>query len=178
MKKYFAVLFLFQVLLPFNAISQTNRFNLEAVKFGVIEQALLNQAIENDLEIQKLGKELSYSNFVRDTVNIATNTVMGSARVLNLSSKDNSIRFIGNGLLLGSDAINITTIGYKIYKEKKIKKEIEGRINSIKSELFNIFGRLETAKDDIEAKNRLTTLVGENSTNDYLNWLESKSKEH
>ena len=178
MKKYFLVLFFLQVFLPFNALSQTEKFNLEATKFGIIEQALLNQAIENDLEIRKLGEKLGYSNFVKDTANIAVNTVMGSARVLNLSSKDKSIRFIGNGLLLGSDAINLTTIGYKIYKEKKIKKEIEDRINFIKSELFHIFNQLETNRDNVEAKDKLTALVGENSTNDYLTWLESKSKEN
>ncbi len=175
-KKYFIVLFLLQVLLPFNAISQTDRFNLEVAKFGVIEQALLNQAIENDLEIQRLEKKLGYSNFVRDTANIAANTVMGSARVINLSSKDKSVRFISNGLLLGSDAINIITIGYKMYKEKKLKKELEERIGFIKSELLNLFSRLEVSKDDMATKNKLITFVGEKSTNDYLNWLESKSK--
>ena len=47
-KKYFITLLLLQVLLPFNAISQTDKFNLEVTKFGVTEQAVLNQAIDND----------------------------------------------------------------------------------------------------------------------------------
>ena len=178
MKKYFIALLLFQLLLPFSVLSQTERFDLEAVKFGVIEQALLNQAIESDPEIQKLEKKLGYSNLVRDTANIAATTVMGSTRVINLSSKDPSVKFTTNSLLLGSDAISITVIGYKMYKEKKIKKELKERVNFLKSELMHLFTRLETAKDDIEAKNKLTNLVGENFTNDYLNWLENKSKEN
>ena len=170
------ICFLFaQILFQGIGFCEENQFKLEVNKPGIIEQALLNQAIENDLEIQSLGKKLGYTNFVRDTANITLNTVMGSARVINLSSKDKSVRFISNGLLLGSDAINITTIGYKMYKEKKIKKEIEERVSSIKSELFNLFARLESSSGDIEAKNRLTSFVGENSTNDYLKWLETKS---
>lgn len=173
------ICFLFaQILFQGIGFCEENQFKLEVNKPGIIEQALLNQAIENDLEIQSLGKKLGYTNFVRDTANITANTVMGSARVINLSSRDTSVRFITNGLLLGSDAINITTIGYKIYKEKKIKKEIEDRINFIKSELFHIFNQLETNRDNVEAKDKLTALVGENSTNDYLTWLESKSKEN
>ena len=176
MKKYFLVLFLFQLLTPFSAVSQTEKFNLEAAKFGVIEQALLNQAIDNDPGIKRLDRELSKAGFVRDSTNIASTSIMGSARVLNLSSKDTSTRFISNSLLLGSDVINISAVGYKLYKEKKIKKELNERINFIKSELVNIFSRLESSKDDIEAKNKLVNFVGENSVNDYLNWLESKSK--
>lgn len=155
---------------------EENQFNLEVNKPGIIEQALLSQAIENDPVVKNLDKELSKAGLVRNIGSLAATSNMVSVRILNLSSNDSSIKFLTNGLQLGSDAINITTIGYKMYKEKKLKKEIEERINFIKSELFNLFARLESSSDDVEAKNRLIGLVGENSTNDYLNWLGSKAK--
>ena len=134
MKKHFVVLFLFQILLPFNAISQTDKFNLEAAKFGVIEQALLNQAIENDLLVNKLDKQLNKAGFVRDVGNLGASTLKSSIRVINLShyGLDMSSRFVTNGINLGSDLLNVATVSYKLYKVKKVKEQIDERINKIK----------------------------------------------
>ena len=66
MRKYILLLFLLHTLSPLNAISQSDRFNLEVTKFGVIEQALLNQAIENDFQVKRLDEELNRVGLVRD----------------------------------------------------------------------------------------------------------------
>ena len=103
---------------------------------------------------------------------------MVGVRILNLSSKDTSVRFITNGLQLGSDAVNISTFAYRMIKGKKIKEAMGNRLNTIKKDLLDSFSRLAASQDDIEAKNKLISYVGEKSTSDYLYWLESKSKEN
>lgn len=165
-------------LTPLNAHSQTEEFKLKAQQPGLIEQTLLNQAIENDPQIKILDKELNKGGFVRDVGNIGASSIKSSIRILNLShyAADGSSRFVTNGLNLSSDLLNVATVAYKLHKTKKTKKELEGRINFIKSTLLEVFSRLNISKDDIEAKNKLISFVGEKSANDYLNWLEINSK--
>ena len=171
MNKYLTSLILFLTVCIFSPIVRSEEFKLEARQLGLIEHSLLSQAIDNDIQIKRLDKELSRAGFVRDVGGIVATSNMVGVRVINLSSKDRSVRFITNGLQLGSDAINITTFAYRMLKGKKIKEEMDKRINIINKDLLKAFSRLEASQDDIEAKNKLISYVGEKSTNDYLRWL-------
>ena len=157
---------------------QTEQFKLEANQFGLLEQTLLNHAIENDPEIKELDKKLNKVGLVRDIGNIGSSSIKSSIRILNLShyGADNSARFVTNGLNLGSDVLNIATAGYRIHKTKKIKEQVENRISLIKSELSKIISVLTTSVDNIEARDKLINLVGEKSANDYLSWLKVNTK--
>ena len=160
------------------SFGQTEQFKLEANKLGLLEQTLLNQAIENDPEIKELDKKLNKVGLVRDVGNIGSSSIKSSIRILNLShyGADNSARFVTNGLNLGSDVLNIATAGYRIHKTKKIKEQVENRISLIKSELSKIISVLTTSVDNIEARDKLINLVGEKSANDYLSWLKVNTK--
>ena len=172
MKKYL-IIFLFSLTI-LQAYCQVEQFKLEAHEPGIIEQALLNQAIDNDIKVKELDKKLNQAGFVRDVGNLGASSLKCSVRILNLNhyGLDRSARFVTNGINLGADALNVATVGYKIYKAKKIKKELEERINIIKLDLFNAVTRLANSRDDIDAKSKLISLVGETSANDYLKWLE------
>lgn len=172
----FVILLLLLFLSVTKAFAQTEQFKLEARQLGLIEQTLLNQAIENDPEIKELEKKLNRAGLTKDIGNLSASTLKSSIRIINLSSTDSSVRFITNGINLGSDIINVATIGYKIYKIKKVKAQLENKVNKIKFELVDVFNRLTKSKDDIEAKQKLVSYIGEKSTNDYLNWLGRDSK--
>lgn len=146
----------------------------EVHRFGLIEQGLLTQAIDNDPEIKMLDRELSKAGFVRDIGNLNVGSFKAGVRIISLSSSDSSVRFIANGINLGADILNLATFGYKIHKIRKVKSQLEDRISLIKSELRDVFLRLEKTKDDVDAKNKLIGLVGEKATIDYLRWVELK----
>ena len=81
------------------------------------------------------------------------------------------------GLGLTDDTGEETEMGtYKAPREgmikgKKIKEKMDDRLNIIKKDLLKAFSRLAASPDDIEAKNKLISYVGEKSTDDYLYWL-------
>lgn len=178
MIKNIIILFLLLIFSITSASCQTDQFKLQAEEPSFIEQALLNQAIDNDPVVKSLDKQLNKTGFVRDIGNLGASTLKSSIRIINLShyGLDMSARFVTNGINLGSDLLNVTTVGYKLYKVKKIKEELESRIDLIKKQFFEVLSRLNSSKDDIEARNKLTSLVGEKSANDYLNWLEMNAK--
>lgn len=166
-------------LLIFTLPVAAKEFKLQATELGLIEQTLLNQAINNDLEVKQIDKELNKAGLVRDIGSLIATTNMISVRVLNLShfGIDMSARFVTNSLQLGSDAINISTLGYKIYRGKKIKQKLEKRVNEITKDILNAFSRLNNSFDDSGAKNLLVSYVGEKSVNDYLQWITNRTSQ-
>ena len=127
----------------------------------------------------EIDKELNKAGLVRDIGSLIATTNMISVRVLNLShfGIDMSARFVTNSLQLGSDAINISTLGYKIYRGKKIKQKLEKRVNEITKDILNAFSRLNNSFDDSGAKNLLVSYVGEKSVNDYLQWITNRTSQ-
>ena len=154
--------------------AELTEFKGQVEQPGLMEQALLSQAIENDPLVKELDKKLNKCGYIRDVGNLGASSLKASIRVLNLShyGLDMSARFVTNGINLGSDLLNVITVSYKLQESKKIKMQLENRINLIRADLMKVVSRLVNSKDDLEAKNRLISLVGEKSTNDYLSWLE------
>lgn len=166
----FLLLFLF--CLPLDVYSQEDQFELEAKQFGLIEQTLLNQAIENDPQIKELDNKLQRLGTTTSIGRLSSSSMKSAIRIVALSSRDSSVHFITNGINLGADTIGIFVTSYELYKTKRLRNKLEKRVKEIKNDLLDIFSKLETSRVDIDAKNSLISLVGKKSTNEYMNWLE------